>query len=335
MKGKKVLLLINTGTPDEPKVGAVRRYLSEFLNDRRVIDIPWLFRKLLVNLIIVPFRAPVSTRKYRDLWTDNGSPLLYNLNNLVNKVRAGLKDEYEVIGSMRYGNPSLESTLDHIRSLSPEEILILPLFPHYASSTTGSVNEYILNKVGKWDLIPEIRFIGQFYSHPVYIDAMTSHLRTYDPLSYDHVLFSYHGLPLSHIEKIHPGTDCSSCSCDKLFPAECQMCYKATCYATTRSLADKLNLFPDKFSTSFQSRLTRRWLEPFTDSVLIKLAKSGEKKVLVIAPSFVADCLETIVEIDEEYRTLFKKEGGGEFVMAKSLNDNDRWAEAIILICNL
>jgi len=332
MAGKKFLILINTGTPDEAKVGAVRRYLSEFLNDRRVIDIPWLFRKLLVNLIIVPFRAPVSTRKYSGLWTDNGSPLLYNMNNLVDKVRAGINGEYEVIGAMRYGNPSLESALEYIRSLTPEEIIILPLFPHYASSTTGSVNEYLINKVRRWDLIPAIRLVGQFYSHPAYIDAMISHLRTYDPKSYDHVLFSYHGLPISHIERIHPGTDCSSCSCDKLFPAECPMCYKATCYATTRSLADKLNLSPGKFSTSFQSRLTRRWLEPFTDGVLINLARSGKNKVLVIAPSFVADCLETIVEIDEEYRAIFEKEGGKEFIMAKSLNDNDEWAKALIQI---
>jgi ferrochelatase len=316
-------------------VGSVRRYLSEFLNDRRVIDIPWLYRKLLVNLIIVPFRAPVSTRKYRQLWTNNGSPLLYNLNNLVNKVRSGLKDECEVIGAMRYGNPSLETALDHIRSISPEEIIVLPLFPHYASSTTGSVNEYILKKVGKWNLIPEIRLVGQFYSHPSYIDALTSHLRAYDPLSFDHVLFSYHGLPLSHIDRIHPGADCRYCSCDKQFPSEYPLCYKATCYATTHSLAERLNLSPGKFSTSFQSRLTRRWLEPFTDKVLIRLARSGKKKVLVIAPSFVADCLETLVEIDEEYRTLFKKEGGEEFIMAKSLNDNDQWAEAIIQISKL
>lgn len=335
MTGKKVLILVNTGTPDEAKVGAVRRYLSEFLNDRRVIDIPWLFRKLLVNLIIVPFRAPVSTRKYKKLWTAEGSPLLCNLNNLVNRVRSGLSDEYLVIGAMRYGSPSLEMVLDHIRNLSPEEIIILPLFPHYASSTTGSVNEYIINKIGRWDLIPGIRLVRQFYSHPAYLDAMISHLRVYDPVSYDHVLFTYHGLPLSHIEKIHPGSDCKNCSCEKLFPSECTMCYKATCYATTRSLADKLDLPSGKFSTSFQSRLTRRWLEPFTDNVLINLARSGKKSVLVIAPSFVADCLETILEIDEEYRILFKKEGGEKFVMAKSLNDNDQWAKAIIQMSGL
>lgn len=335
MTGKKVLLLINTGTPDEARVGAVRSYLSEFLNDGRVIDIPWLLRKLLVNLIIVPFRAPVSTGKYKKLWTAKGSPLLINLNNLANKVRAGLKDEYEVIGAMRYGNPSLESALKYIRNLAPEEIIVFPLFPHYASSTTGSVNEYILNNIGRWDLIPGIRIAGQFYSHPAYVDVMTSHLRAYDPQSFDHVLFSYHGLPLSHIERIHPWTDCRTCSCDKLLPEDCPMCYKATCYATTRSLAEKLNLSSDKFSTSFQSRLTRRWLEPFTDGVLINLARSGRKKVLVIAPSFVADCLETIVEIDEEYKVLFKKEGGEELIVAESLNDNDYWVKAIIQMSGL
>jgi ferrochelatase len=335
MTGKKVLILINTGTPDSPGVRSVRRYLSEFLNDSRVIDIPWLLRKLLVNLIIVPFRAPVSARKYRKLWTETGSPLLLNLENLVSRVQILLKDEYEVISAMRYGNPSLQNALEYAGRISPEQITIFPLYPHYASSTTGSVNEYVLGKIRKWDIIPVVKLTGQFYSHPAYTEAMISHLRAYDPVSYDHVLFSYHGLPLSHIERIHPGTDCSKCSCDKLFPAECNMCYKATCYATTRSLADKLNLSPGKFSTSFQSRLTRSWLEPFTDTVLIDLAGNGKKKVLVVAPSFVADCLETIIEIDEEYRTLFMKEGGEEFIVAKSLNDNDLWAKAIIQICDL
>ena len=335
MMSRKFLILINTGTPDKPGVREVRRYLSEFLNDRRVIDIPWLLRKLLVNIIIVPFRAPVSTRKYLKLWTEEGSPLLFNLENLVGKVKSCLKDEYEVIGAMRYGNPSLENALDHIKSLSPEQMIILPLYPHYASSTTGSVNEFIFSKVRKWNMIPEIRLIGQFYSHPAYINAMTIHLSGYDPSKFDHVLFSYHGLPLSHIERIHPGSDCRKCSCEKAFPSECSMCYKATCYATTRLLAEKLNLSPGKFSTSFQSRLTRRWLKPFTDVVLQNLASGGTRKVLVIAPSFVADCLETIIEIDEEYRNLFKKEGGKEFVMVKSMNDNDEWVKAIIQISDL
>jgi len=335
MMSRKFLILINTGTPDKPGVREVRRYLSEFLNDRRVIDIPWLLRKLLVNIIIVPFRAPVSTRKYLKLWTEEGSPLLFNLENLVGKVKSCLKDEYEVIGAMRYGNPSLQNTLEHVRNQSPEQIIIFPLYPHYASSTTGSVNEFIFSKVRHWDIIPEIRLIGQFYSHPAYINAMTIHLSGYDPSKFDHVLFSYHGLPLSHIERIHPGSDCRKCSCEKAFPSECSMCYKATCYATTRLLAEKLNLSPGKFSTAFQSRLTHRWLEPFTDVVLQNLASGGTRKVLVIAPSFVADCLETIIEIDEEYRSLFKKEGGEEFVMVKSMNDNDEWVKAIIQISDL
>ena len=332
---RKVLILINTGTPDSPSVRDVRRYLTAFLNDKRVIDIPWLMRKIIVNLIIVPFRAPASSRKYRKIWTDSGSPLLNNLDNLVKKVRDIVKDEYLVFGAMRYGNPSLKRTLDSIKLLSPEQVVIFPLYPHYASSTTGTVNEFIFSKIRKWDLLPDIRMVGQFYSHPAYIDAMTEHLRAYDPDKFDHVLFSYHGLPLSHIQRIHPATDCRNCSCESVFPPDGSLCYKATCYATTRSLAEKLKLSPGKFSTSFQSRLTRRWLEPFTDTALINLAVSGKKRVLVIAPSFVADCLETVLEIDEEYRTLFKKEGGQEFIMAKSLNDNDKWVKAIIQISNL
>jgi ferrochelatase len=332
---RKVLILINTGTPDSPGVRDVRRYLTEFLNDKRVIDIPWLLRKILVNLIIVPFRAPVSSRKYRKLWTDDGSPLLNNLDNLVRKVQNIVKDEYLVFGAMRYGNPSLKRILDSVKLLSPGQVVIFPLYPHYASSTTGTVNEFIFSRIRKWDIIPDIRMAGQFYSHPAYIDAMTKHLRAYDPDKFDHVLFSYHGLPLSHIQRIHPATDSKNCSCESVFPPDGSLCYKATCYETTRLLAEKLNLSPGKFSTSFQSRLTRRWLEPFTDSVLQNLARGGTRKVLVIAPSFVADCLETVLEIDEEYRNLFQNEGGEEFIMAKSLNDNDEWVKAIIRITDL
>jgi len=331
----KVLLLVNTGTPDRPEVKEVRRFLSEFLNDKRVIDLPWLFRKILVNLIIVPFRAPKSAKLYRRLWTGNGSPLLYNLNNLVTKVQSKLKDRYKVIGVMRYGNPSLSGILDEMKNNPPGQLIVFPLYPHYASSTTGSVKELTADKVSSWNLMPELRFIDQFYSNPVYLNTMADHILNYGPGKFDHVLFSYHGLPLSHIQKIHPETDCSSCTCEESFPTEGASCYKAVCYETTRLLSIKLNLPSEKFSTSFQSRLTKKWLSPFTDETLIQLARSGRKRVLVIAPSFVADCLETTIEIKEEYQALFKKEGGEELILVDSLNANDDWARALIQIAEM
>jgi ferrochelatase len=331
----KVLLIVNTGTPDKPEVKDVRKFLSEFLNDKRVIDLPWLFRKILVNLIIVPFRAPKSTKLYRRLWTGNGSPLLNNLNSLVTKVQSRIRDQYKVIGVMRYGKPSLAEALQKMKDTPPDQLIVFPLYPHYASSTTGSVIELTAGIVRNWDVIPEIKFIGQFYSHPEYLDAMVRHIENYNLQTFDHILFSYHGLPLSHIQRIHPETDCSNCSCNEKFPENGNFCYKATCYETTRILSAKLNLTPEKFSTSFQSRLTKKWLSPFTDETLIKLAGSGTKRVLVIAPSFVADCLETIIEIKEEYQALFKKEGGEELVLVESLNANDDWADTLICIADL
>lgn len=327
--------MVNTGTPDKPEVKEVRRFLSEFLNDKRVIDLPWLFRKILVNLIIVPLRAPKSTKLYKRLWTINGSPLLHNLNNLVTTVQSRLKDRYKVIGVMRYGKPSLSEVLQKMKNNPPDELIVFPLYPHYASSTTGSVLELTADNLKTWDKVPELKNIGQFYSHPEYLNAMADHIMKYGPDKFDHVLFSYHGLPLSHIQKIHPETDCSKCTCDKNFPVNGAMCYKAVCYETTRLLAAKLNLTNENLSTSFQSRLTKKWLDPFTDETLIHLARSGRKKVLIIAPSFIADCLETTIEIKEEYHTLFKEQGGEEIITVESLNDNDNWADSLIRIAEL
>jgi len=332
---KNVLLIVNTGTPDRPEVSAVRKFLSEFLNDKRVIDLPWILRKILVNLIIVPFRASRSTRLYRKVWTVNGSPLLVNLNVLAAELSKRLKDKFQVYGAMRYGNPSLKGILRELKDNPPEKIVVFPLYPHYASSTTGSVSELIMNEIQTWSTIPEIIFSGQFYSNPYYVNALLNQIKKYDPGNFDHILFSYHGLPLSHIQRIHPGQTCSSCKCDEYFPDNGTFCYRATCYETTRILAKDLGLSEKKFSTSFQSRLSKNWLGPVTDDTIIKLAGEGVKKILVVAPSFVADCLETIVEINEEYQILFKKEGGEELKVADSLNYNEEWVEAIIKIADI
>lgn len=332
---KKVLVIINAGTPDKPEVRYVRRYLSEFLNDSRVIDLPWLVRKLLVNFIIVPFRAPVSTRKYIKLWTESASPLLFNLNNLVKKVQNKIGDEYLVIGAMRYGNPSLKVAMQQIKKITPDQVIFFPLYPHYSSSTTGSVNEFIMNEMKKWDIIPEAKFSGQFYSHPLYLESVVSQFRKFDISDYDHIIFSYHGLPLRHIQRIHPEINCKTCSCETEFPELYNLCYKAACYKTTRLLAGKLGLETARFSTSFQSRMSEDWMSPFTDDLLKELATSGKRKVLLAAPSFAADCLETIIEIGEEYRDLFKSSGGEKLDLVSSLNDDDKWVEAILEIAGI
>jgi ferrochelatase len=236
---------------------------------------------------------------------------------------------------MRYGRPSLSKILNEMKNNPPDQLIVFPLYPHYASSTTGSVIELTADIVKTWNIIPEIRFVGQFYSHPEYIESIVSRVETYGPDKFDHILFSYHGLPLIHIKKAHPLTDCNTCNCENEFPDNATYCYKAVCYETTRLLSSKLNLPSEKFSTSFQSRLTRKWLDPFTDETLIKLASSGKKRVLVIAPSFVADCLETTIEIKEEYLTHFKTNGGEELILVESLNDSDDWTDAIMSIADI
>lgn len=331
---KKVILLVNLGTPDKPDVRHVGKYLMQFLNDGRVIDIPWFFRKILVNLIIVPFRVKKSTLLYQQLWSEKGSPLLFHLESLVDKLQLKYADKYTVIGAMRYGNPSLKNALKKIKRESYDEIKVLPLYPQYASSSTGSVQEFILDEMRSWAKIPELHIISQFYSHPSFISVFANQIQRYQPEYYDMIVFSYHGLPLSQIQKSHPEVDCSHCNCEKILPEYGSHCYKATCYETTRLLAEKLNIPPEKYIISFQSRLSKKWLTPFTDKILLEQASAGNKKLLIVAPAFVTDCLETIVEIDKIFQQIFLQAGGEKLTMVESLNNKDECAEAILDILN-
>ena len=323
------VILVNTGTPDSPEVSDVRRYLFQFLNDRRVIDLPWLFQKILVNLIIVPFRAPKSARLYKQLWDKNGSPLLYYSRSTAAKLQLRTGDDYRIYNAMRYGSPSLDDTLKDIESQKFKKIIVLPLFPQYASATTGSITEFIFSKIGKWNVIPEIKLINHFHNHPAFIDAFVSQGAKYDVSKWDHVLFSFHGLPLSQIGKVHDGVDCKACHCKTESREDDQFCYQAACYATARLIAAKSGLSSANYSVSFQSRLNKNWMSPFTDEVLVKNAAAGIKKILVFAPSFVADCLETKVEIEKEYSLLFVKHGGEKLQLVESLNDSEGWIEGL------
>ena len=322
---KTAVLLVNVGTPDSPSVSDVRRYLFQFLNDRRVIDLPLIPQKLLVNGIIVPFRAPKSAKLYRELWTPEGSPLITLSRTLQQKLQIKLGQEYVVFLAMRYENPNLKQVLKTIREKGFGKLIVVPLFPHYASSTTGTIKQRVMEIVSKWYVIPEIRFVGQFYDNPLFINAFCAKAREYNFHEYDHILFSYHGLPNSQVNKTHPGIDAKSCICTERFPEHGKMCYKATCYETTRMIAEKLGLDKEKYSTAFQSRLTNNWLEPFSDEVVIDKAKQGAKKILVLAPAFVTDCLETTHEIGVEYQEIFEKHGGEKIQLVESLNDHPDW----------
>jgi len=331
---KTAVLLINVGTPDEPTVKAVRRYLSEFLNDRRVIDIPFVLQKILVNLIIVPFRAPKSTKLYQRLWTEKGSPLLYYSEQVKAELQQKLAPKADVFLAMRYGNPSVGKALSAIHEGNYDRLVIFPMFPQYASSTSGTAIQAVLDAVHSWNTIPEIHAISQFYDHPAYLDSFAERIQSYQPERFDHIIFTYHGLPNRHLDKNHPGESNQTCNCENALPEFGRFCYKATCYQTTRELVSRLNLKPGQYSVSFQSRLSNNWMTPFTDKNLISKAKQGIKNILVVAPSFVADCLETTVEIGSDYKELFIENGGQNLQLVESLNDSPRWINAMEEILN-
>jgi len=324
------VLLIQLGTPDSPSVQDVRKYLSEFLNDPRVIDIPYLLRKMLVNLIIVPFRAPKSAKLYEMLWTDKGSPLLFNSISLKEKLQTALGNNYQVELAMRYKNPSLESVLGKMKQKVYDKIIILPLFPHYASASTGSAINKALDIIRTWWVIPELKIISQFYDNEDYLNSVAAKGRQYNLSEYDHILFSYHGLPVRQVDKVYnDGRTCEAHNCENEITESNKFCYKAACYATTRFLAERLNIPKEKYTVCFQSRLNKKWLEPFSDKLIAELARKGAKKLLVFSPAFVSDCLETTVEISHDYLQIFKANGGEHLQLVESLNDSPLWVEAV------
>ncbi len=329
MQKKKAVLLVNLGTPDSPKTSDVRSYLFQFLNDKRVIDIPWLLRKILVNGIIVPFRAPKSAKVYKELWTDRGSPIIYHTEDLTNKLKQELGDGYHVEYAMRYKNPSLKKTLKSWEGKNFEQIIILPLFPHYASATNGSVIEESMNVFKKWWVIPEISFVSQFYDHEFYLKGFEEQGNKHNFEEYDHILFSFHGLPERHVDKVYDEGLCQDNECEQGVTEANQFCYKATCYETAIQLAKRFNLKESDYSVGFQSRLGRGWIEPFSDKIIEDLAKKGAKKLLVFSPAFVADCLETTIEIGDEYQELFEEFGGEKVQLVESLNSSDTFVNGL------
>jgi len=329
MDAETGVLLINLGTPDSPSVKDVRSYLSQFLNDPRVIDIPWLSRKILVNFIIVPFRAPKSAAIYKKLWTANGSPLLYHSNNLAALLQTALGPGYGVHLAMRYKNPSIPDVLERMRTQNYSRIIVLPMFPQYASASTGSAHDEVMRVLKSWWVIPDVKFISQYYDHPGFIDALVSRGQQYDLKSYDHVLFSYHGLPRRQLDKVHDSGVCADHNCETEITEDNKFCYNATCHATTRLLAERLNISSDRYTVCFQSRLDKKWLEPFSDKVVEDCARKGMKNILVFSPAFTADCLETIIEIGEEYQDIFKANGGNKVQLVESLNEHPLWIKCL------
>ena len=294
-----------------------------------MIDIPWLLRKLLVNFIIVPFRAPKSAVLYKKLWTKDGSPLLYYSNRVKDLLQIDLGVEYDVHLAMRYKNPSIHDVLETIRKKNFDRIIVLPLFPQYASASTGSAHEEVMRVISKWWVIPNVTFINQYYDHPGYIGSMAKIASKYAHQEYDHVLFSYHGLPERHVDKVYDTGLCADHNCENEITEENKFCYKATCFGTTRLLADALNIPKEKYTVCFQSRLDEKWLMPFSDKVVEECGKKGMKKLLVFSPAFTADCLETIIEIGDEYQHIFEANGGEKVQLVESLNDHPLWISCL------
>ena len=329
---KEAVLLINLGTPEVPTPAKVGTYLTEFLNDKRVIDIHPVARFILVNLIIVPFRRFKSSKLYQAIWTPQGSPLLLNSQALKEKLQQKLGDEFVVELAMRYQQPSIRNVLEALRKQRPSKIHVLPLYPQYASSSTGSTLEEVLQRIKSWEVIPSLNLVSKFYDHPAFGEALLTEAKKYDIPQYDHVLFSYHGLPERQIKKAsahYGGNTCQMNSCCDVITQNNQYCYRANCFATTRGLVKALAIPEGKYTTAFQSRLDDKWLKPFSDKVIEELGKQGKKQVLVFSPAFVADCLETLYEIGTEYNELFQEHGGEKITLVRSLNAQDSWVKAV------
>src|SRR6476659_3887677 len=298
--GKKGILLVNLGTPDSPSTADVRKYLDEFLMDERVIDINAVGRTLLVKGIIVPFRGPKSAKIYKEIWTKEGSPLLLNGIKVKEEIVKKLGDDYHVELAMRYQSPSISDALERLKQAKVDSIKVVPLFPQYASASTGSVHQLVMEIVSKWQAIPSLSFVNNYYDHPGMIKVFADNARKHLDKKWDHILFSFHGIPQRQMRKADvSGVHCLKVNdCCKTLTENNKFCYSAQCHQTAKLIAQDLQLKPEDYTLCFQSRLGNDpWMQPYTSVVLKELAEKGVKRILVLCPAFVSDCLETLYEI--------------------------------------
>jgi protoporphyrin/coproporphyrin ferrochelatase len=329
---KRAVVLMNLGSPDSTEVKDVKRYLDEFLMDERVIDKPYLLRALLVKGIIVPFRAPKSAAAYKSIWTNEGSPLLV----ISKQQQEALDKEIDepVALAMRYGNPSPKEAYDSLIQQYPdlEEVILVPLYPHYAMSSYETAVEYAKEQHRQGGYKFKITTIKPFFDDEPYLNALCESIKPYLEEEYDQILFSYHGVPERHIKK----SDITDRHCLQVanccdVPSEAhQYCYRHQCWATSKEMVRRLDIPESKWGFSFQSRLGRDpWLMPFTVKRLEELPKEGVKKLLIVCPAFVSDCLETLEEIAEEGKEVFMHAGGEQFTMIPCLNVHPLWIGAL------
>lgn len=332
------VLLVNLGTPDAPRTPEVRRYLAEFLSDGRVLDIPALPRALLLYGAILPFRPQKSAHAYRQIWDgERGSPLLFHTQDLARQVQEALGPTAQVRMAMRYGQPDLASALDAFAADGIDRIVLLPLYPQYASSSTGSTLERVYALAAQRPVPPTLIPVRDFYDHPGFIDAQAAVARPLlDDFAPDHVLFSFHGVPERQVTAtdFSGGQHCLQAAdcCDRITAAN-RACYRAQCFATARALARALDLGCEGWSVSFQSRLGRiPWIKPYTDEVLVEMAQAGTRRLAVLCPSFVADCLETLEEIGIRAKEDFRAAGGEDLLAVPCVNSDPAWAAGVARI---
>lgn len=323
---------MNLGSPDSTDVKDVRKYLTEFLMDERVIDMAAWKRTLLVKGIIVPFRAPKSAEAYRSIWTDKGSPLIQLTRELQAAVQANFEEVVEI--NMRYGNPS---TINVLRSLHErieglDEVILFPLYPHYAMSSYETAVQQVKDIHAEQGYSSRLVVVKPYYKDKLYINALSKSIEPFLDTEYDKILFSYHGVPERHIRKGDiTGCHClkNSQCCYQPSPAH-EFCYRHQCVVTTELVVNTLGIPRDKAELTFQSRLGRDpWLQPYTAKRLAELPKEGVKHLLVACPAFVSDCLETLEEIAEEGKHIFMEAGGSSFTMIPCLNTHPLWVEAV------
>jgi ferrochelatase len=326
----KGVLLVNLGSPDSPSVPDVRRYLREFLMDGRVLDVNWLVRFCIVNFAILPSRPKQSAHAYQSIWTEAGSPLVVTSRNVQTKLQQKLTLPIEL--AMRYQNPSIPYAIQNLRERGCTDVVLIPLFPHFAMSSYETAVERVKEVARK--LAPEMKLTVEppYYDQPDYIAALAASAQPFLAQGYDHLLFSFHGIPERHLRKSDPtGNHClrSETCCQTPSPAHAT-CYRAQCFKTVTTFVKKAAIAEGKYSVAFQSRLGRDpWLKPYTDFELPKLAAAGVTRLLVMCPAFVSDCLETIEEIGMRGRETFLNAGGKEFVLIPCLNEHPLWIAAL------
>ncbi len=327
---RQAVLLVNLGSPDSPDIPDVRRYLREFLSDRRVMDTPWPIRQLVLNVAILPTRPRNTAAAYRKIWLPEGSPLVVTSRRVQSLLQK--KVDLPVELAMRYGNPSTENVVGHLLDKKIEEILLIPLYPHYAMSSYETAVEKVKEVLARRKSTVRLKILPPFYDDPDYLRALVASAKDYLQKVNDHLLLSFHGLPERHLKLADPSKEhClvkENC-CTTPHPVH-KVCYRAQVFKTVKEFVALASISPNKYSVAFQSRLGRDpWLQPYTDHEIHSFPSRGIKRLLVIAPAFVSDCLETIEELGMREKETFLEAGGKEYALIPCLNDHPLWIETL------